>query len=152
MKLVIVRHGEAEEKKPWIPDEDRRLTEKGRKDVECIAKLIPWRIEVVYTSPLKRAVETAEIIASIHKAEVRVSDFLRPENVSIENISKLEFKEVTALVGHAPSIELLLRDLIGGGRIKLKAGAAAGIETESISKGSAVLIYILTPDICYLGK
>jgi phosphohistidine phosphatase len=147
MKLVIVRHGKAEEKKPGMSDEERRLADEGRKDVECVARLIPWRVEVVYTSPLRRAVETAEIIASIHRAEVRVVDVLRPQPLPLEEIAKLEIRDATALVGHAPYLEDLLKDLTGG-LVKLATGAAAGVEAQSIEKGKAVLVFLITPDIC----
>jgi phosphohistidine phosphatase len=83
--LIIFRHGEAEEKKPGQRDEERKLTVKGRRDVEVIARVLPWKPSRVYTSPLLRAAETAKIIAHIYGIEVVVTEYLKPEQTSIEN-------------------------------------------------------------------
>uniref|UniRef100_A0A7J3Z542 Phosphohistidine phosphatase SixA n=1 Tax=Ignisphaera aggregans TaxID=334771 RepID=A0A7J3Z542_9CREN len=135
MRLVIVRHGRAEGRRPGVSDEERRLTNEGRRNVECIARVLPWRIELVYGSPLKRAVETAEILSTIHSAELRVVNELRPETTLLNVITQLELRSVTALVEHAPSIEQVLQELISGGNVKLSAGAAAGMEFEVIERG-----------------
>ena len=148
MKLVIIRHGKAEEPRPGVSDEERRLTDEGRKDVECVARTLPWRVEIVCSSPLKRAVETAEILMSVHGSELRIIDELRPKVIPLDTIARLEMRSVTALVGHAPYIEQLLQELIGGGNVRLSPGAAAGIETETIEKGKGVLVYLITPEIC----
>jgi phosphohistidine phosphatase len=146
MKIVIFRHGEAEERKPGQGDEERRLTEKGRRDVEVVARALPWKPSKIYTSPLLRAVETAKIIASIHGVDVVVTDYLRPGQISVENLLKLGVVDSAVLVGHAPSIESLVSELIGGGNIKLKAGSAVGIELTNICRGCGALIFILIPD------
>lgn len=148
MYILVARHGKAEEKKPGLPDEERRLTEEGRSDVANVAKLLPWTPQLIYTSPLRRAHETAEVISQVlGGVEVKVVDILRPELTSVENLKKLEFKEITLLVGHAPSIEKLISGLVGGGAIKLKAGAIAGLEAEIFDVGKAVLRFIISPDV-----
>lgn len=147
MRIIIFRHGEAEEKRPGISDEERRLTEKGRKDVECVAKVLPWKPSIIFTSPLIRAVETAKIVANIHGLEV-VVDALRPEKTSLEGVKELQLVDGAVLVGHAPSIEKLVSELIGGGSIKLRAGSATGLEIKGVCRGCATLIFLITPDIC----
>ncbi|HDI02098.1 MAG TPA: phosphohistidine phosphatase SixA, partial [Ignisphaera sp.] len=86
MWILIARHGKAEEKKVGQPDEARRLTVEGRKDVEMVARLLPIKPSIVYSSPLKRAIETAEIIAKVWNIEVRIIDELRPELTSLERL------------------------------------------------------------------
>lgn len=145
MIIAVFRHGEAEEKKPSLPDELRRLTDKGRQDVELVARALPWRPSIVYTSPLLRAVETAKIIGGVYGVEVVVTEALRPESTSIDSIKSLELKDLAILVGHAPSIEKLVSELIGGGNIKLEAGAVACIELSDVCKGCGTLILLVTP-------
>ena len=147
MKIIVFRHGEAEEKRPGMSDEERRLTEKGRRDVECVARALPWRPFKIYTSPLVRAFETAEIIARIYGIDIIATDRLRPETASIESIRELQLVDGVVLVGHAPSIERLVSDLIGGGNVRLRAGSAAGLEIENICEGCAKLVFLVTPEI-----
>ncbi len=149
--MCFVRHGKAEEKKPGQSDEERRLTEEGRRDVELVAKVLPVQSGVrIYTSPLKRALETAEIIARIKGGEVKVYEGLRPEVASIDTVSDVDIEGDTVFVGHAPSIERIVSEVIGGGVIKLKAGAAACVDIGSSSrlgKGVGVLFALIAPSI-----
>src|SRR5436190_1246413 len=68
MQLLIVRHGIAEERETWAPRNDdlRPLTEEGKKKMKEAAKglhaLVP-KLEVLASSPLTRAVQTATILA-----------------------------------------------------------------------------------------
>lgn len=149
LKIMIFRHGEAEERRPGIPDEERRLTEKGRKDIEAVAKILPWKPSRVYTSPLIRAIETAKIVSKIYNVEVVVTHILKPEITSIESIKSLNLVDGVVLVGHSPSIEVLISSLIGGGSIKLKTGAVAGIELDGVCIGCGHLVFLIIPDIMY---
>ena len=64
--LVLVRHGEAEGA-GFGGDEQRALTEDGRRYVRAVGRLWAARaeaVDVLITSPLVRAVQTAEILAT----------------------------------------------------------------------------------------
>jgi len=64
-KMVFVRHGEAEGNydRVFHGQTDSNLTEKGRKQAEKVAqRLKNEEIDVIYSSPLKRAFETAKHI------------------------------------------------------------------------------------------
>ncbi len=143
--ILIARHGKAEPISPNVPDEKRKLTDEGRRDVELITRAIPIRVSKVISSPLVRAIETSEIIAKVHGVSVEISNELRPEKCSLESISRLKIDDGTVLVGHAPSIERVLSELVGG-NIKLKAGAIAGLELEELGKGKATLVFLIIPD------
>jgi len=65
-KLIIVRHAESE----WNPIGryqgllDPQLTERGRKQAEALAReLSKENVSRVYTSPLKRTYQTAQILS-----------------------------------------------------------------------------------------
>ncbi len=75
-KIILARHGETE----WNVEEvfrgriDVELNETGIKQAELLAEyLSDSRIDAIYSSPLKRALKTAEIIAGYHKLNVEVA-------------------------------------------------------------------------------
>ena len=78
MKLYLVRHAEAIERSATTPDASRYLTTKGRLSFRKIARrarkagAVP---DVIFTSPLLRSVQTAEILAERlkHKGDVVVA-------------------------------------------------------------------------------
>lgn len=81
IKLLLVRHGETlwnKQRRIQGGGSDIDLSEVGKKQVERLA-LSLRRIEVgaVYSSPLRRALDTAEIIASHHHLQVEVDSNLR---------------------------------------------------------------------------
>ncbi len=78
-EIILVRHGETE----WNVNQvfrgriDVELNETGIRQAELLAEyLSDLKIDAVYSSPLKRALKTAEIVASYHKLDVRVADGL----------------------------------------------------------------------------
>jgi probable phosphoglycerate mutase len=76
--LVLVRHAEpfriAESEGPADPS----LTERGRRQAEAAAAwLAAETFDAIYSSPLKRAMETAEAIARRCDLEVRVEEDIR---------------------------------------------------------------------------
>jgi probable phosphoglycerate mutase len=81
MKLYFVRHGESEanilrviSNRGWV----HPLTEKGRQQVRDLAgKLQTAGIARIYTSPLQRTVQTAEILAQTLGVEVEITGALR---------------------------------------------------------------------------
>jgi phosphohistidine phosphatase len=147
IRLVFFRHGEAVPASEAGSDEERWLTEKGRRDVELVARLLPWSPSEVLTSPLRRARETAEIIASLCNVEVRVEERLAPGTFSFEALEEIDPGDGAVLVGHAPSMNNVVSALIGGGQVKIAAGGAAVVEAEAIARGAGVLRELITPDL-----
>jgi len=75
-EIILVRHGETE----WNVGEifrgrvDIELNETGIKQAELLAEyLSDLKIDTIYSSPLKRALKTAEIIAGYHKLDVEIT-------------------------------------------------------------------------------
>jgi len=75
-EIILVRHGETE----WNVEEIFRgrinieLNETGIKQAELLAEyLSDLKIDAIYSSPLKRAIGTAEIIAGYHKLDVEIA-------------------------------------------------------------------------------
>ena len=80
-RIILVRHGETDwnrELRIQGGSSDTPLNEKGRRQAEDLAlRLNRDRIQAVYSSPLKRALETAETIARYHQLGVVVEPLLR---------------------------------------------------------------------------
>jgi broad specificity phosphatase PhoE len=77
--IILVRHGETE----WNRQEifrgriDVDLNDTGRRQAELLAEhLSKAKLDAVYSSPLKRATETAERIARYHELEVQIANGL----------------------------------------------------------------------------
>ena len=75
-EIVLVRHGETD----WNVEEvfrgriDIELNETGMKQAELLAEYLKdLRIAAIYSSPLKRAQKTAEMIASYHNLDVEIA-------------------------------------------------------------------------------
>jgi broad specificity phosphatase PhoE len=80
-EIILVRHGETEWNIKGIVQgggSDLSLNDKGQRQSGLLAgRLVGAPIKAVYSSPMKRALETAGTIASGHKQEVIVEQDLR---------------------------------------------------------------------------
>jgi len=137
----VMRHAKAEPKKPGLPDEDRRLTDEGRKQVEAIAGVLPWKPSRIIHSPYVRARETAELLASkLGVTNVEESGLLAPDRFDLGAFKKLASDGVL-MVGHAPSVEEVLSSLLGC-QVKMKTASIAIVE---VTGDMAVLLSLLVP-------
>jgi len=140
MILYVMRHAEAVEGSETLQDEWRYLTEKGRsaagKMGTSIARIGP-KTRLTVTSPLTRAVQTAEIAAekACRKNVVVASELLLPGTDIGELAAYLkgcgDAKRVM-LVGHEPQLGRLVASLLGrkDGSITLKKGACVALELD----------------------
>ncbi len=147
MLLVFFRHGKAEPPR-GVSDEERRLTSEGRRDVELVSRLLPAKPKVILSSPLKRAVETAEIIARTWRVgEVKITDRLRPDSPSgVDALRDLDVKDGYVLVGHNPWILETVEELVGG-RLEVPAGSFAAVEVEELKPGGGILVALVNPQL-----
>lgn len=141
MIILIIRHGQAVDEAPGLDDAGRWLTPKGRKITRKVARWLAKnarrRPTVIWTSPLVRAVQTAEIIAAgvDHEGEVRAVPELIPGRDPGDLIKRLgdePVEGVLAVVGHEPSLSLLANALLGDvGITGLKKSAVLGLVWEN---------------------
>jgi 2,3-bisphosphoglycerate-dependent phosphoglycerate mutase len=87
MKILFVRHGESVDdiEDRYGGSADLDLTEKGKKQVSETAKKISSlneKFKIILTSPLKRASQSAEIIANELHLEVEVFEYLKERNLN----------------------------------------------------------------------
>jgi len=155
LEIWILRHAKAEEGGPGIPDEERALTpaacEGMRAAALAIAGLEP-KLDAIWTSPLRRARQTAEPVARAlgQEDELIETDALVPDADPREVLAEVEkgrMKRVL-LVGHMPHLGKLLGYLLTGhpnAPIEMKKGALARIEFEGETpKPPGTLTLLLT--------
>ena len=76
-KLILARHGETvwNVEKIYRGRADVNLDEVGIKQAELLGKYLSnWKLEAIYSSPLKRALDTANIVARYQKIGVHVAE------------------------------------------------------------------------------
>src|SRR5213082_371050 len=81
MELYFLRHGEADWPDWKKSDDERPLTKRGKKEMHEVAaflKRLKVRPDLIITSPLPRAAQTAEIAAQHLKIKCREDKLLAP--------------------------------------------------------------------------
>ena len=120
MQLFLIRHGIAIDEAPGLSDEARFLTPEGRQKTARVSELLRkqiGRLDRILTSPLVRAVQTAEIVArELECTDVRVCTAIAPggslSRVDAAIGDALEVERL-ALVGHEPSMSAIAAHLLG---------------------------------------
>ena len=148
MQLYIVRHGIAVDGGEGMPDGSRPLTEKGRRRFERTARAfgkLGHKLDLILTSPLVRAVQTAEILAGAARhREVGVLEELDPK-FDVEALraaidARAGKARAVAIVGHEPQLSGLLAALSGTSQadIDFKKGAIVRVDAATLSGGAPV--------------
>lgn len=176
-EVLIVRHAYAGDREKFkkrsdLPDEARPLTRKGikqmKKNVEGMCKI--WKnVSAIYTSPLVRAKETAEIVAKGYRfgsKKIRTTDVLRPDAEVSEFVkwlshlkpsSKKDSGKPVVVVGHEPQLGKLVSFLLLGERqsaVEFEKGAICSLGFEgAIKEGRAKLLCFVRPsELKKIGK
>ena len=170
MNLFILRHGLAADLgDPGLPkdlkDADRPLTPKGKQKLwrttEAMQAL-ELRFDVVISSPLLRAMQTAQIVteALALRKKLILTDHLAPggsPKALVEQINALSPRARNILlVGHEPYLSKLIALLTTGdpgAALELKKGGLAKLELKQLRCARcATLAWLLTPkQICLMA-
>jgi phosphohistidine phosphatase len=161
VKLLMIRHGPAGDRAEWEAegrdDRLRPLTLEGKKEIRRVAEglaTIVSRIDLLATSPLVRAAQTAEILASRYDdCEPVMVDALAPDNDPDEMVKWLRGQrgDVVAVVGHEPDLSTLAGYLLTGKSssfLILKKSGTCLLELDDPAEpGKARLEWLLTPRV-----
>ena len=158
MNLYLLRHGIAAERGTghYASDADRPLTTKGRRKLRRAAAAIramDLSIDVILSSPLARARQTAELIAkALHcRHRLELTELLAPGVSAAGLVRRLnQLKPQSALlVGHEPDLSTLASRLLTGGdrlAITFKKGGLCRLSIERLRAGRcASLEWLVTP-------
>jgi len=129
MQLYFLRHGEADWPGWTKPDDERPLTDFGKKEVRQVATFLnrlKVKPDLIVTSPLPRALQTAEVAAEQLKTKLRQDEALEPGfGISeLRTVLKRHRSKVLMLVGHEPDFSSVVSALTGASLKLSKAGVA----------------------------
>ncbi|MDD1697084.1 MAG: phosphohistidine phosphatase SixA [Methanoregula sp.] len=157
MDLFILRHGKAEKSSDVTPDSARALTREGKEEVKKVAlwmKVNNIRFDAIATSPLKRACETAKIVAAVldQKDRLTVWEELAPggdPDTICYHASEYNENATVLIIGHEPGLSMLISKIIGDtgdASITLSKAGLAKIQNYSFTRQpSGDLRWLLTP-------
>jgi len=132
MILTLVRHGKAAEREAWHgADPDRPLTRDGLAQCRMAYKALAGVVqaEELWTSPWRRARQTAEVAAELWDLPLAEQPWLAGDaSEPPEWCRQLRSAGDVVLVGHEPDLSRLIGLLTGGSPMPLKKGGVAVLE------------------------
>jgi phosphohistidine phosphatase len=155
MILYFLRHGNAGQKRGNpVQDEKRALDKEGIEQCRYVGgflNALDVHVDLILSSPLKRATQTASLVGNEIDYEQRIetTPALHPD-ASYESFRQLliHLRELEAvmMVGHNPSMSQFLSLLVSGGlsgrAIEMKKGGVARVE---MGAKRSVLNWLITP-------
>lgn len=162
MKLYLMRHGLAAERGTFIEDGDRPLTALGKKKTQQVGKYLQklgLKFDLIVTSPLVRAQQTAEILhQQTLSGHLEVSPHLAPEGKLSQFLIWLSAstKPPASLIalGHQPDLGNWAEMLLYGqsqGAIVLKKAGIIGLQLPDTGEAIAhsQLFWLTSPKLLF---
>lgn len=149
MEIYFLRHGIAEDSSPDGSDAARRLTDKGIAKLEGAReglrrlKVAP---DLLLTSPLVRARQTAEVVGRHLGLDPQVAEALAPGCDAEQLLALLAGYPGAArvmVVGHEPDFSSMIAELTGG-QVEMKKGALARVDLEP-GERRGTLVWLAPP-------
>jgi phosphohistidine phosphatase len=112
-------------------------------------------VDTIVSSPLVRAVQTAELVAVALKLTQRlVQDQRLQPGFDLAQLQTLLADYTTdnqlMLVGHEPDFSTVIGQLIGAGRVVCKKGGLARVDLAAVSVLHGELVWLLPPRVLAL--
>ena len=153
MILYFLRHGKAGSPRPK-DDDARELTATGVAALRAAAPLwrrLNLRPEVVLTSPLARALQTAELFCEAVGGAPVADDRLRPGaewgDLARAMAAHPDARRVM-FVGHEPDLSTAVCELSGAASVRMRKGGLACLEFYGIPEpGGGEIAWLLDPDL-----
>lgn len=155
-RVYFLRHGKAVSRAAWGSDDALRpLTPEGEEAMRREAaalKGLGLAPDLIVTSPLVRALRTAEIVAQGLGLEGEVvADERLAHGFDARALGKIVAAHPDAaqlmVVGHEPEFSATVASLIGGGDVVMKKGGIARVDLPDGSLKRGVLAWLLTPPL-----
>jgi phosphohistidine phosphatase len=155
VRLLLVRHGIAAAREDGGPDAARALTGEGRarmqRGARGLRRLVP-RLDCIATSPLLRALQTAEILSGAYAGVEIVEAACLIPGADLGELARWlssREQEALAVVGHEPDLSIAASWLSSGVEaacLVLGKGGAALLEIPgAIGPSQATLHWLLRP-------
>jgi phosphohistidine phosphatase len=156
--LYLIRHGLAGEHGSYANDHERPLTDEGKQKTRQVAKrlhALALRFDLIMTSPLVRAHQTAELLLEAKLSQaLQVSPHLAPGGRLEQWLHWLQHErssDITtlALVGHEPNLSAWAETLVWGeprDALSLKKAGVIGLTLpEQTPEGNSALFWLTPP-------
>ncbi len=154
MRLYFLRHAQAED---GVVDEARRLTSFGRKQAKVVGGFLKKAgvgFNAVYSSPLVRARETAELVLRACGSSPELGLQTEP---ALQNEASQEMfdswladrkrVEHVLLVGHAPTLAARAQKILKAETFPALEFPTAGLlALEAVEHGDARILFFITPE------
>ena len=156
MLVYFLRHASAgQHKADPAKDEKRPLDNDGIEQCTIVGRALAaleTPVDVIVSSPLKRAAQTASLVANElgYEEKIVLTPALRPDANYAKFTALLEEytqHEAIMVVGHNPNLSEFLGRLIGGGSragMDMKKGAVARVEVD---RRRGILHWMFTPKV-----
>lgn len=149
--VFFLRHGHADWPDWDGPDDERPLTDKGRRETRKVARALhAARVKpsLILASPLPRAAQTAEITGK------RLGVCVVAEPLLAKGFDAEKFAAILAvhpgtdlmLAGHEPDFSGVLR-AVTGATLRLEKGGVAAVEIAAGETGRGTLVALLCPKL-----
>ena len=146
MELYLLRHADADTVAET--DDERALSEKGESQAKKVARLCEaqslTRVRIL-ASPVRRALQTADIVARHLNLELTVVPWLacgmRPQK-ALDELREYADEKAVMFVGHEPDFSTLAAHLLGmpsSAQIEIRKASLTLLAVQSLEKGGARL-------------
>lgn len=144
MRLYFLRHGAADWPDWKKPDDERPLTKAGRRELHQVGRFLARlgaKPDLILTSPLPRAVQTADTAAEHLKVRVREEKLLEPgfREEDLKRILRKYPEQLLMLVGHEPDFSEVI-GAVSGGDVKISKAGVALVDLHG-SKGKLLWLF-----------
>jgi phosphohistidine phosphatase len=148
MNLYLLRHADANTEA--ATDDERPLSQKGISQARKVGRFCKdhdLKPDMIITSPVRRAAETADIVAEVIKGQLITEPWLacgmQPET-ALEELRGYERFESVMIVGHQPDFSLLAAHLLGlrdNEQISIRKASLTNLELGAFVFGGARLCF-----------
>lgn len=153
MQLYLFRHAEAEDGSLTLADGERKLTKRGierTRKAAGVVKSLGVKPAHLYSSPLVRARQTADILAEALGVKVEINEEVGPgfnAKTAARLVQDAGHDDQIMFVGHEPDFSATISAIIGGGWIEMKKGGLARIDVENLEPLRGTLVWLIAPKI-----
>jgi len=163
IEVIFLRHGIAMDQEDWDGDDrSRPLTKEGADRTKSAVRglrALKVRADILWSSPLKRARQTAEIAKTElpFTSKIELIEDLSPEaapDALIARLADVKRGTIVFCVGHEPHLSTTISSMISGktaASVDMKKAGACSIRfTAGPKSGAGVLQWLVPPKILRL--
>jgi len=156
MDVYFLRHGDAGAAGAWKGrDDERPLSKEGAAQMEKVAAtmaLLRLHVDMILTSPLLRARQSAEIVAR----KLHLLDSLLAEERLAPGFGAAQLEKILAdhrdraallLVGHEPDFSRVISACAGGARVTCGKGSLARVIIDDAASLQGILAWLVPAEV-----